>query len=168
MVVRSQPINAFLDSQSWGCVGIPVAVLVGDLSWRAYRWWRLKRLGRVDLLVSSPRGRRRWRTYFLLAGLLCSMALFPWPAFVRFYVSWPALAARVDAFQARGESWTGAEWVGLVRVHSIWWSGSGFVFVETDWGGANYGYVRVYPPGRFEGDGWQVAPIWYIGRVVRW
>lgn len=111
---------------------------------------------------------RNWRINQFLVVVLAVTILWPWPAALRFYVSWPFLERRANQYDSGLSVGSRSEWVGLYRVEHIWGRGQGFVFLQELWsGGDRLGVIRErgsgYPPPNCARRIW-VAPGWYLAR----
>jgi len=133
--------------------------------WR--RAWRLRQFresapAEVPAVLKATRGRRRALGVALLVFYLGVLG--PWPSALRFYVSWPWLAAEADRYLTDPNAETGPHWVGPVYVEQVWGRGQGFVWFQTGLADRRFGFVRSDAPanGYIGSHSRWLAPGWYV------
>lgn len=147
-----------------GVLAVAVALVVVDYVRRRAALIDRRVLGETHLLERFNRHIGRWRLTTVCLILTLSAIVYPWPACLRFYVSWPWFAARADDYLQNRHANTGPQWVGLWHVEYIWGRGQGFVWFQFDHRGTGdrVGVVRYHDsPAQSRARVW-VAPSWYF------
>jgi hypothetical protein len=104
--------------------------VIVDLIWR----WRVRaKARRTDderILDSFQRGRWRWRLAVACIVVSCVTAVYPWPVYAPFYLSWPSLRREAQACLSGNGSWVGWRRIGLYNVEYLHGHHKGCVFFQ--------------------------------------
>lgn len=130
---------------------------------------RRRRTGSPALLAAFDAHRWRWRLLTVLVLIYCATLVYPWPAVIRFWASWPALSRAADQYLVDPTFDTGPRQIGLYDVEYIRGRGQDFVCFQIGnrCSGARYGVVRYdMPPDAIRtslrGPRRWIAPGWYF------
>ena len=82
--------------------GLPIvyvllAGVIFDLVWRWRILARARRARNARILQNFEQGRERWRLAIVCVVVSCVTIVYPWPAYLRFYASWPSLQREARA-----------------------------------------------------------------------
>lgn len=115
--------------------GLPItssllAGVIFDFVWRVRVLVRARRTGDSRILHNFKEGRTRWRWAIACIVIWFVTTVYPWPAYLRFYASWPSLRREAQALLA-GEG-NRAAWrrIGLYDVEMIYGMHRGVVFFQ--------------------------------------
>lgn len=115
--------------------GLPLTsvLLLGvivDLVWRCHIRARARGTGNDRILRNFEEGRTRWRWAIACVVIWSVTTLYPWPAYLRFYASWPSLQREAEALLAGEGNRPVWRRIGLYDVEMIYGMHKGIVFFQ--------------------------------------
>jgi len=119
-----------------------IAALTFDLAWRWHVRTRARRERDEQVLEKFECGRRRWRVAIACIVVSWMTILYPWPACVGFYASWPSFDREARALLAGEEKRAAWRRVGLYDVENVYGPHKGIVFFQVGHSGdMRYGFA---------------------------
>lgn len=162
-------IGRLLYIQRWLTVGFGI-----DLIWRWVVSAKARRSGQPEVVERFRSARGRVCSRIAMTCVLVSGAtlVYPWPTYLRFFASRPALEREARACLQGTGDWNGWRKIGLYEVEYLHGMQQGFVFFQTEHDGQDTRYGFAYRPNgpppwkyRFGAHAikWRwIAPNWYM------
>jgi len=127
------------------CLPLVYLLLAGmilDLVWRRRIRAKARRTDDERILENFQRGRRRWRLAIACIVLSCVTAVYPWPVYGRFYLSWWSLRREAQACLAGDGNFVRHRRIGLYNVEDFYGWHKGYLFFQVGHrGDLRYGFT---------------------------
>ncbi len=140
VLTRFDPFPQDFHRLSW----LPLTMLLAHWCYLHFRIRYYTRMGSERVLRELRAAAGVWRAYTVAIWLAVAVFLYPIPAAVRFYLSWPFLERQAQSHLHAPATSDSTHWLGLWHVQRIWGRGQGFVWFQYKFGESNcpYGIVR--------------------------